>query len=89
MVLDNARTVAIAFGGMEAVSCEALRGVKVPTLLVHGERTPESFVKTNDAIARCIAGSRSVKIPNASHVRSYENPAAFNQALLEFIGKRQ
>lgn len=92
ILLDNARTLAPAFATppgatATAASCDTLRPVKIPTLVIRGERTPEIFVKTNEAVARCIDGSRSIVIPKASHVMSYQNPAAFNAAVLEFVGK--
>jgi pimeloyl-ACP methyl ester carboxylesterase len=88
ILLDNARTMTIMFSAPPAlVSCEALRTVKAPTLVVRGERTPEIFVKTNELVGRCIPGSRQVVIPKAAHAMSYDNPAGFNRAVLEFTAK--
>jgi pimeloyl-ACP methyl ester carboxylesterase len=39
----------------------------------------------NDVIAQSIAGSRLVVIPKAAHLMSYQNPSAFNEALLAFL----
>ena len=89
ILLDNARTLGALFANPEAtVPCESLRALKIPTLVIRGERTPQIFVKTNEAVTRCVAGSRSVVITNASHAMSYDNPAAFNQAVLAFLEKR-
>jgi pimeloyl-ACP methyl ester carboxylesterase len=66
------------------VTCEALGGIKVPTLVV-GERTPQIFSRINDEVGRCIAGSKLVVISKASHPMSYDNPADFNRAVLEFM----
>lgn len=90
MLLDNARTMPLLFGGQpEAVSRDALSGIRIPTLLIRGERTPTIFVKTNEVAARTIAGSREIVIPNAAHTMSYENPVAFNQAVLEFVAAQK
>jgi pimeloyl-ACP methyl ester carboxylesterase len=69
------------------VTCEMLRAVKTPTLVVRGDRTPEIFSKTNEAVGQCIAGSRLAVIPKASHAMSYDNPADFNRAVLAFLAK--
>jgi pimeloyl-ACP methyl ester carboxylesterase len=90
MLLDNARTLPLLFAGApEAVSREALAAVKVPTLIVRGEQTPLIFVKTNEVVARSIPGSRLFVVPNATHAMSYENPAAFNQAVLAFLASQK
>lgn len=88
VLLDNARTMPLLFSGpMAGPTCESLRSVKAPTLLIRGERTPPLFVKTTEAVGRCIPGSRQVVIPNASHAMSYDNPAAFNDAVLRFLAE--
>jgi pimeloyl-ACP methyl ester carboxylesterase len=56
---------------------------------VRGERTPQIFVKTNEAVGRCIPGSRAVVIPDAAHTMSYQNPRAFNREVLAFIAKQK
>jgi pimeloyl-ACP methyl ester carboxylesterase len=56
--------------------------------VIEGARTPDWFRLINKATLSCITGSRLVKIPDASHPMSANNPAAFNRAVLEFIAKR-
>jgi pimeloyl-ACP methyl ester carboxylesterase len=86
VLTDNARTLPLLFSAPPAaISCDALRALKVPTLLVRGERTPVFFVKTNESTGRCIAGSRQAVVPAASHVMSADNPAGFNRTVLQFI----
>lgn len=86
MLLDNARTLPVLFAAPpESVTCDALRTIKAPTLLIRGANTPLIFSKTNEVVARCIPGSESIAIPEASHVMSYQNPQRFNQAVLDFI----
>jgi pimeloyl-ACP methyl ester carboxylesterase len=36
---------------------------------------------------RCIPGSRLAIIPESTHFSSYQNPSAFNEALLEFLAE--
>jgi pimeloyl-ACP methyl ester carboxylesterase len=88
ILLDNARTLPLLFGAPPPnVTCEMLRGVKAPTLVVRGERTPQIFSRINDEVGRCVAGSKLVVISNASHPMSYDNPADFNRAVLNFVAK--
>jgi pimeloyl-ACP methyl ester carboxylesterase len=42
----------------------------------------------NEVVVRCIPGSRLVTIPKATHPMSIQNPAAFNEALLQFLAQR-
>ena len=86
VLLDNARTMPLLFSSPpELVTCEALKGIKAPTLVVRGERTPQLFVKTNEAVLGCIAGSREAVVLRASHAMSFDNPAGFNRVVLDFI----
>jgi pimeloyl-ACP methyl ester carboxylesterase len=88
ILLDNARTMQLLFVAPPAlVTCDMLRGIKTPTLVLRGDRTPEFFVKTNAEVGRCVAGSKLVVIPKASHPMSYENPAEFNRAVLDFVAQ--
>jgi len=88
MLTDNARTLPALFAAApSSVPCESLAAVKTPTLVIRGERSPAIFLKTNEAVARCIPGSRSAVVPNASHTMSYQNPPAFNRTVLDFISK--
>ena len=90
ILLDNARTLSLLFAApMGTVSCDALHAVKIPTLLVHGEHTPQFFSRINAAVGRCMTGSRNVAIPKAAHVMSSQNPPAFNQAVLSFVEKNR
>jgi pimeloyl-ACP methyl ester carboxylesterase len=90
MFLDNARTVPLFLASPPppAISCATLGGVKAPTLVVGGEQTLRYFSLINEVVVRCIPGSRLVTIPNATHPMSYQNPAAFNEALLQFLAQR-
>jgi pimeloyl-ACP methyl ester carboxylesterase len=99
MFEENARTLPLLFSGpLGTVTCDghhprygagrALRAVKAPTLVVEGARTPDWFKRIDKAVLSCIAGSRLVTIPDASHAMSADNPTAFNKAVMNFIAKR-
>jgi pimeloyl-ACP methyl ester carboxylesterase len=87
-LLDNARTLPRLFAAPQpTITCDALRGIQVPTLLIRGERTPRFFTATNAAVSKCIAGSKAVTITKASHAMSLDNPMEFNRAVMGFIGQ--
>lgn len=90
MFLDNARTVPLALSAPRApaVTCATLGGVKAPTLVAGGERTRRYYSLINEVLVRCIPGSRLVTVPKATHPMSIQNPAAFNEMLLQFLAQR-
>jgi pimeloyl-ACP methyl ester carboxylesterase len=87
MILDNARTVPLALSAppRPAIDCARLGGLKAPTLVAGGERTRRYYSLINEIVVRCIPGSRLVTIPKATHPMSIQNPAAVNEALLQFL----
>jgi pimeloyl-ACP methyl ester carboxylesterase len=87
-LLDNARTLPVFFAAPQpTITCETMGRIKVPTLVIRGERTPRFFTATNAAVSKCIAGSKPITIPNASHAMSFDNPVEFNRAVMDFIGQ--
>jgi pimeloyl-ACP methyl ester carboxylesterase len=86
---DNARTLPLLLSGdrVPLVTCDNLRAVKAPTLVVAGAQTPSFFSLIANAVVSCIQGSRLVTIPNANHIMNMQNPGAFNAELLKFLDK--
>jgi esterase len=83
---DNAWTVQ----GMEEeqrrpVSCGDLKSLKMPVLLVGGERSPQRYGEVLTVIEPCLKNRARVTIPNASHGMNRMNPAAFNSAVAQFL----
>ena len=88
ILVDNARTMAPLFAAAPPhLTCDMVRGIKTPTLILRGEKTPVFFSKINDAVGACIAGSKVGVITNASHTMSFESPAGFNRAVLSFLAQ--
>jgi pimeloyl-ACP methyl ester carboxylesterase len=89
MILDNARTVLLQLSAPRppALSRATLRGVQLPTLVVGGEHSRRHSALGNEVVVQCIPGSRLVVIPQATHLMSHQNPAAFNEALLHFLAQ--
>jgi pimeloyl-ACP methyl ester carboxylesterase len=89
MVLDNARTVPLALSARPpSLQGTTLGGITVPTLVISGELSPRSRILIDEIIVKYIAGSRLAVIPAAAHLMSYQNPAAFNEALLDFLARQ-
>lgn len=66
-----------------------LAGIKVPTLVLdgdHDEIIRQAHVKE---LARLIVGARLVLIPDSSHFALFQQPAAFNRAVLEFLTAKE
>lgn len=61
-----------------------MRRLKLPVLLVWGDRDPLVPLRYAEAMKREMPQSRLVVIPRAGHVPQWESPAKFNDALLEF-----
>ena len=63
---------------------ESLPDVKVPAVVIVGaDDTP--FLAASDYMAAKIPGAKKVVIENAGHAANIDQPAAFNQALIDFL----
>jgi pimeloyl-ACP methyl ester carboxylesterase len=84
----SARHLAHAARGMlaqqDARVIDALPGVRVPTLIVVGDRD-EPFRAPSEYMAKKIPGARLEVIPDAGHAANLDQPEAFNRVLLDFL----
>jgi len=62
----------------------ALPDIAVPTLVVVGERD-EPFLAASDYMAKKIPGARKALIADAGHAANVDQPAAFNDAVIDFL----
>lgn len=62
-----------------------LRGWKKPALVITGAHDMLMPLPTSVAMRDALPNSHLVVIPDAAHLSSAENPAAFNLALLDFM----
>ncbi len=62
-----------------------LSAIAVPTLVIVGEQDLASPPEEVEDMAKQIPGSTFVRIPQAGHLSSLENPGAFNAAILKFL----
>ena len=63
---------------------ESLPEVRVPTLVLVGEND-QPFLGAADYMAAKIPGAKKVMIPGAGHAANIDQPAAFNEAVAEFL----
>jgi pimeloyl-ACP methyl ester carboxylesterase len=72
---------------MPRLSCVDLGQVRMPVLLLQGERTSPLNTRTVDEVARCLPTARLVTIAGARHGVPRDAPAAtaFNRAVLDFL----
>jgi pimeloyl-ACP methyl ester carboxylesterase len=63
---------------------EEIAAIRCPTLLIFGERDPLVPVSVGHALNEALADSQLIVIPRAGHVVMFDQPAAFNNAVLEF-----
>jgi len=87
MWLDNFGATRPAAPPPEPLTCDRLRAVTTPTLVIGGEHGMPYSRRIVDVIASSIPGSRLVVIPGATHFMSYQAPDLFNEAVLDFLGQ--
>jgi pimeloyl-ACP methyl ester carboxylesterase len=59
--------------------------ITAPTLVMVGDRDIPHLQQIADVLATGIAGARKVVMPNTAHVPNMEQPALFNQLVLDFL----
>ena len=89
---DNARTLLIAArdaGIDRRPTCEALRAIAPPVLVLDGVDTPAAARLTNDALYACLrrADAERFRVPRSRHAWYDENPAAGSDAILRFLAR--
>jgi 3-oxoadipate enol-lactonase len=77
---------ALAGLAARADSTPSLREIRVPTLVLCGEEDTITPPADSEILHRGIAGSRLAILPNAGHLSNLEKPAAYNEALVSFLG---
>ncbi len=65
---------------------DKLSAITTPTLVIVGEDDPGTPVAAARAIHEAVPGSKLAIIPNASHQAPVEQPEAFADAVLDFLG---
>lgn len=66
---------------------EALRRMVLGNAIAGGELTRRYYSLIDGVIARCIPGARMVIVPEVTRLMSYQNPPAFDEALLRSLAR--
>ena len=81
----SALKAAMLGDGFPPLTDDEVRNVRVPTLLVTGERSPTFLLRLTDRLQELLPHVERVEIPTASHLMHEQNAPALNAALLEFL----
>jgi pimeloyl-ACP methyl ester carboxylesterase len=71
--------------GLDPPTIERLSGIPVPTLVVLGERDLPDFQAIADCLSTTIPKAHKAVLPGVGHMSNMEDPAAFNEAVLDFL----
>jgi pimeloyl-ACP methyl ester carboxylesterase len=91
LLLENARTIPSQMAATppsNPVTCAQIGDIKVPVTVAKGQQTRKTLGMLADAVNRCIPGSKLVTIPNSNHSAPFQNPSAFNDAVLGFLARK-
>ena len=66
---------------------EQVRQWQFPVLLISGEQEGARWLLVSDSLARWMPHARKVLIPGGGHGVHFDEPAAFDAALLGFLGE--
>jgi non-heme chloroperoxidase len=87
---DNAASAqadAITARPRPVFTCEMAKAISAPVLLSNGERSPKFFYLITDQLANCLPNRERVVVAGSSHTVPSENPEAWRQGVLAFLGR--
>ncbi len=67
------------------ISRRDLQSLRIPVLVITGEKTIEIHRRIDEELSRVIPRARSASIPNAGHGSPRENPGAFTEVVENFL----
>ena len=85
--VPETRAIAITKSPFPKVTCDELKKVKTPILIVGGDKSPKFFAVANNELNNCLPNRELAILANTSHGLPNENPTAFNKIALPFINK--
>ena len=88
--VENARTLLLAAADKTngRPSCETFGTMRVPVLVLAGERTPKAIELMNEAVVACLPpGTGYAKVPSSGHYWYADNPVEAARRLADFFGR--
>jgi pimeloyl-ACP methyl ester carboxylesterase len=74
---------------LDPPAAQRLGDVRVPVLVIAGALDNPEILRAADVMAAGIKGAQQVILPDSAHVPNMEQPALFNQTVLDFLGQRR
>lgn len=88
MWLDNARTVVPMFGSPpNSITCDDLKTIKQPTLILRGEHADLFYKSIADTMAKCQPQAELRVIPGVNHDGTFNAVEPFTAAILDFLDR--
>jgi pimeloyl-ACP methyl ester carboxylesterase len=81
----NALRAQLLGAGFPPLSDDDLRRVRIPTLLMTGERSPAFLLRLTDRLQELLPDVERIEIAGASHAMQEENAGAVNEAIRRFL----
>jgi pimeloyl-ACP methyl ester carboxylesterase len=89
-LLANAATVGATYGApAPEVTCEQLRDLRLPALVLRGERARPWYRLIAAATAGCLPDAQAAVVPAAAHMSIAENPRDTARLVADFIARRE
>lgn len=79
------RALCLSSDAYPALDRAALKALRLPILLTHGDRTQAVHRATTLAVSRYLPHARVVPVSDSGHGVHRDNPASFNTLVLEFL----
>jgi pimeloyl-ACP methyl ester carboxylesterase len=83
----NAFRAQMLGAGFPPLTEDEVRGVRAPSLLITGERTPAFQRHLSDRVHQLLPRAERITVADASHRLHEENPTAVNEAIVSFISQ--
>ena len=90
LILDNTcefKAETSSSGFWTPFTCEDATQVKTSTLLLTGDKSLKWLQLIVDELERCMPNNESVRVPETTHEVTSDNPAAYNEIVLDFLAK--
>lgn len=87
MWLENFNRKRPAVSSSKPLTCEQLGAIATPTLAMSAEYGLAYSRAIIEKLLLCIPDSHLVVIPSVTHFMSYQEPATFNEIVLDFVRK--
>lgn len=71
--------------GFPPLSDDDVRGVRAPTLLLAGDRSPAFLGRLTDRLQELLPDAERAAIADASHLMHEDNASLVNETILEFL----